>query len=109
MADIGKARIRVGSAKKGQPAQVRGLVLHPMETGLRKDPKTGDKIPAHYIQKVKAEYNGEPVFETDWSVAISKNPYVSFFIEPGDGGTLKLTWEDNKDEVFTAETKVEVG
>jgi sulfur-oxidizing protein SoxZ len=109
MANIGKARIRVGSATKGQPTQVRSLILHPMETGLRKDPKTGEKIPAHYVQKVKAEYNGEPVFEADWSVAISKNPYLSFFIEPGNGGTLKMTWEDNKGGVFNAETEVKVG
>ena len=29
---------------------VKALIKHPMETGQRKDKKTGDLIPAHYIQ-----------------------------------------------------------
>jgi len=109
MAKTGTARIRVGSAKKGQPTQVRALILHPMETGLRKDPKTGEKIPAHYVQKVKADLNGERVFEADWSVAISKNPYMSYYIAPQESGKLKMTWEDNKGGVYTAEADVQVG
>jgi sulfur-oxidizing protein SoxZ len=109
MAKTGTARIRVGSAQKGQPTQVRALILHPMETGLRKDPKTGEKIPAHYVQKVKADFNGERVFEADWSVAISKNPYLSYYIAPQSSGKLKMTWEDNKGGVYTAEADVQVG
>jgi sulfur-oxidizing protein SoxZ len=109
MAKTGTARVRVGSAKQGQPVQVRALILHPMETGLRKDPKTGEKIPAHWVKKVKADYNGERVFEADWSVAISKNPYLSYYLNPGSGGTLKMTWEDNKGGTFTAEAEVKVG
>ena len=109
MAKTGTARIRVGSAKKGQPVQVRSLILHPMETGLRKDPKTGEKIPAHYVQKVKADFNGERVFEADWSVAISKNPYLSYYLAPQSSGKLKMTWEDNQGGVYTAEADVKLG
>lgn len=109
MAEMGTARIRVGSATQGQPVQVRALILHPMETGLRKDPKTGEKIPAHFVEKVLADYNGERVFEADWSASISKNPYASFYLNPGSGGTLTMTWLDNKDNTFTAEAEVEVG
>ncbi len=109
MAKVGTARIRVGSATKGQPVQVRSLILHPMETGLRKDPKTGEKIPPHWVKKVKADYNGSRVFEADWSVAISKNPYLSYYIDPGSGGTLKMTWEDNQGGAYTAKAEVKVG
>ncbi|HKJ88741.1 MAG TPA: thiosulfate oxidation carrier complex protein SoxZ, partial [Gammaproteobacteria bacterium] len=79
---------------------MRALILHPMETGLRKNPKTGKKIPAHYIQKVKADFNGSRVFEADWSVAISKNPYLSYYIAPESSGTLEMTWEDNQGGVY---------
>ncbi|MFP4559902.1 MAG: thiosulfate oxidation carrier complex protein SoxZ [Thiohalorhabdus sp.] len=109
MAKTGSARIRVGSAKKGESTQVRALILHPMETGQRKDDKTGETIPEHFIQKVKADLDGTRVFEADWSVAISKNPYMSFYIVPESSSTLKVTWEDNEGETFSAEAEVEVG
>ncbi|MEF8792761.1 thiosulfate oxidation carrier complex protein SoxZ [Thiohalorhabdus sp.] len=109
MAKMGQARVRVGSAKSGQPTQVRALILHPMETGLRKDPDTGEKIPAHWVKKVKADFNGQRVFEADWSVAISKNPYLSYYLTPESSGTLKMTWEDNQGGTFTAEAEVSVG
>lgn len=34
---------------------LNALMNHPMETGLRKDKKTGKMIPAHHIQKVAAK------------------------------------------------------
>ena len=36
---------------------VKALIKHPMETGLRKDKKTGKMIPAHFIQEVVCEHN----------------------------------------------------
>ena len=37
---------------------VKALIKHPMETGQRKNKKTGDMIPAHYIQEVHSKANG---------------------------------------------------
>ena len=37
--------IRVRVARDGEWAEVKSLVLHPMETGLRKDPATGATVP----------------------------------------------------------------
>ncbi len=31
---------------------IKALISHPMETGLVKDKKTGEIIPAHFIQEV---------------------------------------------------------
>ncbi|MDH3719255.1 MAG: thiosulfate oxidation carrier complex protein SoxZ, partial [Planctomycetota bacterium] len=36
----------------GDRVQVLVLANHPMETGTRKDKKTGELIPAHFIQKM---------------------------------------------------------
>ena len=38
---------------------VKALISHPMETGLRKDKKSGKKIPAHFIKDFIAELNDE--------------------------------------------------
>ena len=45
----------------GDVADVKVLISHPMETGTRKDSKTKNLIPAHYITEVIATLNGSTV------------------------------------------------
>lgn len=56
--------------------EVKILLVHEMETGLRKDPKTKNLIPAHYIKDVVVTLNGKPVLQAQWSTGISKNPFL---------------------------------
>ncbi len=75
---------------------IKILISHPMDTGLEKDKKTGNTIPAHFIQEVVCEHNGTNVLTAEWGPAISKNPYLSFRFKGGKtGDTLKLSWVDN--------------
>ena len=86
---------------------VKALVKHPMETGQRKDKKSGKLIPAHFIQEVVCEHNGTKVITALWGAAVSKNPYLSFkFSGAKAGDTLKISWVDNKGESDSIETKV---
>ena len=72
-----------------------------METGQRKDSKTGQLIPAHFIQEVNAEHKGSNVMTALWGPAISKNPYLSFkFSGANAGDTLKISWVDNKGNFY---------
>jgi len=99
------ARIRVKAKVKDGVAQVKCLMQHAMETGTRKDSKTGETVPAHYITEVKAEHNGKVVMQANWGPAVSKNPYFAFSFkgaQPGD--TLVISWVDNKGETATSET-----
>ena len=54
--------IKVKAQAKGGTAEIKALIKHEMETGLRKDKKTGEKIPAHFIREVNCEHNGKLVF-----------------------------------------------
>ena len=86
---------------------VKALVKHPIKTGQRKNKKTGKLIPAHFIQEVTCEHNGNAVMTAMWGPAVSKNPYLSFkFKGANKGDTLKLSWVDNKGEKDSAETQV---
>ena len=86
---------------------IKALISHPMETGTRKDKKTGKKIPAHFIQEVVCEHKGNAVMTANWGPAISKNPYLSFkFSGAAPGDTVKLSWVDNKGEKDTSETTI---
>jgi len=91
----------------GDVVDVKVLMKHVMETGLRKDSKTGEAIPAHHINEVVCSHNGNPIFQCNMGPAISKNPYLSFSVAgPKAGDTLQITSVDNKGEADSGETVV---
>jgi len=99
--------IKVRAKVTGGVTEVKALINHAMETGQRKDAKTGQLIPAHFIQEVTCTHNGENVLSAQWGVAISKNPYLSFkFSGAKAGDSLKVSWVDNKGETDSVETKI---
>jgi sulfur-oxidizing protein SoxZ len=92
-------------AKKGV-VTVKALMNHPMETGLRKDKKTGKMIPAHHIQEVMAKSGDKTVLSAVWGGAISKNPYLSFKYAGAKGDELTLSWVDNQGNSDSITAKV---
>ena len=91
------ATIKIRAKAKNGVTTVKTLMTHPMETGLRKDKKTGEKVPAHFITEVTAEHNGKVVMSANWGAAISKNPYLSFKFQGGASGEkIKISWVDNQ-------------
>jgi sulfur-oxidizing protein SoxZ len=86
---------------------VKILISHPMDTGLVKDKKTGNLIPAHFIQEVVCEHNGNNVLTAEWGAAISKNPYLSFRFKGAKAGdTVKVSWVDNQGNSDSEETTI---
>jgi len=72
-----------------------------------KDKKTGELIPAHFIQEVVCQHKGTTVMTANWGVAISKNPYLSFkFTGAAAGDTVSLSWVDNKGEKDSLDTTI---
>ena len=91
----------------GDMVEVKALMKHDMETGLRKDSKTGELIPAHHITEVVCSHNGSEIFRCNMGPAVSKNPYLAFtVVGPKAGDTLQLTSVDNKGETDSGETVV---
>lgn len=86
---------------------IKALISHPMETGLVKDKKTGEIIPAHFIQEVVCAHKGTTVMTANWGPAISKNPYLSFkFTGAAAGDTVSLSWVDNKGEKDSSDATI---
>lgn len=101
------ASIKIRAKAKDGVTTVKTLISHPMETGLRKNSKTGEKIPAHHVTEVNAEHNGKQVMNANWSGGISKNPYLSFkFRGAAAGDTIKISWVDNMGKGDSAEAQV---
>ena len=102
------SKMKIRAKLKGEMVEVKALMNHPMETGLRKDKKTGEVIPAHFIQEVVATSGDKTVMTALWSGGVSKNPYIAFkFAGGAKGDSVELTWTDNQGatESATAEIK----
>ena len=83
------------------------LMIHPMETGQRKDPRSGQAFPAHFIQHVTATINDKPVLNLQCGPAISKNPMFGFRVKGAKSGDkLVIAWEDNKGEKARSEATI---
>jgi len=67
-----------------------------METGKRKNPKTGELMPAHFIQTVVLRHNEKILSECQMGFGISKNPFFSFQIKSTElGDKVSISWVDN--------------
>lgn len=94
---MAKSNIKIRAKVKGSTCEVKALMKHPMETGQRKDKKTGKNIPAHFIQEVNCTHNGKSVLDAEWGGAISTNPYLSFIFDGAKkGDTVAIRWTDNQ-------------
>lgn len=101
--DPGKIRAKL----KDGGIFVRALIRHPMETGSRKHPVSGEILPRNYIREVVCEHNGKPVLTLDWGWGISSDPYLAFQIKSGaPGDKVTLRWIDDREQSAVLETTV---
>lgn len=101
--------MKIRATLQGDVADVRILMLHPMETGTRKDSK-GELVPAHFISSVIVTHNGKTVLDAQWSQAISRNPFLGLRVKGAKAGDkISVTWTDNKDDKRTDEVAVAAG
>jgi len=99
--------IRISVKLEGNAADVKSLVLHPMETGSRIDPDSGEAVPAHYITQLVFTNNDKQVMVANFSTAVSKDPFFGFSFEGASAGDLlKTRWVDNLGESEEIETRL---
>lgn len=105
-----KPRVKVPKkAKAGEVITIKTLISHTMESGQRKDKKTGELIPQDIVNHFKATFNGETFFEVDVRPAVSTNPYIEFTLKVPESGTVGFEWVTDNDGTFTDEKKITVG
>ena len=98
--------MKIRATLQGDVADVRILMLHPMETGQRKDAK-GQIVPVHFIQSVVVTHNGKTVVDAQWSQAISRNPFLGLRVKGAKtGDKIAVSWADNKGEKRADEVTV---
>jgi len=90
--------VKIRAKLKDGAAKIKTLMPHPMETGTRRD-SDDNVIPAHYIEQVVCELNGELALSAEWGPSVSKNPYFAFKLHNVKAGDhVKVSWTDNLGE-----------
>ncbi|MDD5391743.1 MAG: thiosulfate oxidation carrier complex protein SoxZ [Thiothrix sp.] len=95
--------IKLKAKVEGDTVEVKALMTHPMETGQRKDKKTGELVPAHWIKEIIVTAGDKTVMTANWGASVSKNPYLAFSYKGKAGDKIKLSWTDSKGEKDAAE------
>ncbi len=99
--------MKIRATMAGDVADVKVLMNHPMETGQRKDAKTGQLVPAHFITEVTATINGNPVLKAGMGGGVSRNPYLGFKVKGAKAGDkVVVSWVDNTGDKRTDEAAV---
>ena len=98
--------MKIRATMKGDVADVRVLMNHPMETGQGKD-AAGKIVPMHFIQNLTVKVNGKAVVEGQISQAVSRNPVFSFRVKGAkQGDRIEISWLDNMGDTNKTETAV---
>jgi sulfur-oxidizing protein SoxZ len=96
-----RTQLRAKTTEDGA-TEIFVLISHPMETGLRTNPQTKEKIPVHIVQKITFYLNGKEIAVADTGTGVAANPLVSIRVKNvKKGDKVRVSWTDNfgqKDE-----------
>ena len=104
---MAKPRVKVPKkAKVGDIVEIKSMISHKMETGLRKNKKTGKVIPRKIINALSVTFGGKEVFSTTLYPSVSANPYVAFNLKVPGSGDVVFTWTEDGGKVTTAKKTI---
>lgn len=107
---MAKMRMRATLGEDGV-TEVKVLMAHPMENGLRTGPDGGlvkdPGIVVDYIRDVTVSCAGREVLRADWASAVSQNPFMAFRFRGGKAGDLvEVTATDTSGQVQSGEIEI---
>jgi sulfur-oxidizing protein SoxZ len=112
MSSLAQPRIRIPrSARAGEVIEIRTLIEHPMETGIRPAGAASGQVdvPArNMLTRLLVRMNGETVFAADLRNATSANPYHVFFLRIERTSDIQFVWTDEAGRSARAAARVTV-
>lgn len=104
----GTPRLRIPArARPGEVIELRMLIDHPMETGLRHDGSTAP--PRDLIQRLEVRRDGALVFAADLRNGSSANPFHVVFLRLERSAEISVSWADASGRTARAAARVAVG
>ena len=99
--------IRIRARIKDGLTDAKVLLVHPMETGLRRD-AAGQAVAAHYITSVEAWVGSRQVLGAAFGRSVSRDPLLHFrFRGARAGDRLRVSWTDNLGAALSEEAPIE--
>ena len=78
------------------------LISHPNFSGLQFNQLTRSEIPAHFINFVRIEQDGDLIFEASPDISLSEDPSFTFNYL-NTGGSLTVKVNDSEGQSFSKE------
>jgi hypothetical protein len=95
MSALATPRVRIPArARAGEAFEVRTLIEHPMETGLRHE--GGRAVPRDLLDRLTVRVNGEAAFEARLANGTAANPFHVFFLRLERSSEVELVWSDER-------------
>lgn len=98
--------IRTRGTAKGGVAEIKSLIRHPMESGVRMNQATGKPFPKKIITNVEVLVGGKKVVTSEWSANVSTNPYMHLQIAANAGDDVTINVVDSEGEKGTETFKL---
>ena len=104
-----RPRIKVQEkAAVGDVVEIRAYISHVMETGLRRDPKSGQPVPRSIINSCSAQFNGIEFFRLQLHPGMAANPFVQFTLRVPGSGELEVSFVEDGGATVTESAKIDV-
>lgn len=97
-ADGGMQNPRIALPRRlqaNQNAEIRTLINHPMETGLRRNSE-GMLLPQNLIKSLRLTLDQQPAMETRFYTGTSANPYVRLNLKLTQSSKAAFIWQDQQ-------------
>lgn len=107
MSSLTAPRIRIPrTARPGEVIEIRTLIEHRMETGIRHDGSPAP--PRDMLTRLVVDQNGTTILTADLRNGTATNPYHVFFVRLHATANFTFTWSDEQGRTATAQAQVTV-
>lgn len=91
----------------GQEVEIRTLIMHPMESGFRRD-SMGKLVPRHILHRFECLFDDETVLDMALEPGVAANPLISFYLTARKSGRLTFRWHDDDGSVHEEVAQLQV-
>lgn len=95
MSTLTAPRVRIPrQVRAGEAFEIRTLIEHPMETGLRQE--AGRTVPRDILTRMAVRVNGELALEAALHNGTAANPFHVFYLKLDRSSDIEFTWTDER-------------
>ena len=92
-------------ARRGEEFQLRLILQHPMENGLRRG-DDGRIVPYSVVERLVVRYNGAEAFSAEMTPGIAANPYLAIQLVAEASGEVSVEWATTHGEKGAIRTAI---